>query len=321
MQFKSSFHKFLGFFTRDRSLRIGVFFIVLAVLFWGKNNLSDEAHIDSTNAIIDKLFEATQSVNDLMNSSEAWINFFEISSSWCIDLIFFGMFLSWIYIGDSFRLILAYALFYGIRAGVQAMCVLPYPPGMIWVFPVAPSFTVPFGVTSDFMPSGHVGFCTIAAAEFYKRKWYVAMVLAWIVGLYECFVMLSARGHYSIDLFFGIIMAHYMHSWAHSLCTGWWVFSIDKVVGPYLLYKWDVNPLNDQAMTLPTTAAPVVASNLPPPKPTGKVSAKMYTPVSGPDAMSPETPGHNASSSGGGAIELHPFSTSSNAGPANLPPV
>ena len=280
-----------------------MFFIVLAVLFWGKNNVSDEARIDSTNAVIDKLFDLTQSVNDLMNESNAWINFFEISSSWCIDLIFFGMFLSWIYIGDSFRLILSYALFYGIRAGVQAMCVLPYPPGMIWIYPVAPSFTVPFGVTSDFMPSGHVGFCAIAAAEFFKRKWYIAMVIAWIVGLYECFVMLSARGHYSIDLFFGIIMGHYMHGWAHSLCTGWWVFCIDKVVGPYLLYKWDSNPLNpERAMALPTVA-PAATTNpplAPPPAGGNKMVGKMYTPVSGPDAMSPETPGHYAS----GSIEL-----------------
>ena len=296
MELKSLCMKIASFFTRDRSLRIGVFFIVLAILFWGKNNVSDEARIDSTDAIIDKLFDLTQSVNDLMNRSNAWINFFEISSSWCIDLIFFGMFLSWIYIGDSFRLILAYALFYGIRAGVQAMCVLPYPRGMIWVYPVAPSFTVPFGVTSDFMPSGHVGFCAIAAAEFYKRKWYVAMVIAWIVGVYECFVMLSARGHYSIDLFFGIIMGHYMHIWAHALCTGWWIFCIDKVVGPYLLYKWDSNPLNDQREALPTSVALPPAN--PAPKPSGKVSSKMYAPVSGPDAMSPETPGHN------GSIEL-----------------
>jgi len=299
MEGKKLYIKCLHFFNRDRSLRIGVFFIVLAILFWGKNNLSDEAHNDTTGAIIDKLFNLTQPINDLMVESKAWLNFFEISSSWCIDLTFFGMFLPWVYNGDSMRLILAYALFYGIRAGLQAICVLPYPDGMIWIFPVAPSFTVPFGVTSDFMPSGHVGFCAIAAAEFWKRKWYVLVVVSWLIGIYEIIVMLSARGHYFIDLFFGAIMAHYMHGWAHVLCTGFGPFCIDRIFGPYLLYRWDINPLNTKRMDLPSIAEEP-ATGVPA---TAPAANRAYGPV---DAMSPETPGH------GGNIELqrrHPDAT------------
>ena len=234
-------------------MRVGMFCIVLAILFWGKNNLSDEAHDDTTGAIIDLLFQATVSVNELMVSSKAWMNFFQLSSSWCIDITFFGMFLPWIYNGNSFRLIVAYALFYGIRSIIQTVCVMPYPNGMIWIFPLAPSLTVPFGVTSDFMPSGHVGFCAIAAAEFFKRKWYILMVCAWLVALYEAFVMLSARNHYTIDLFFGFIMAHYFHGWAHSLCTGFGPICIDKAVGPYMLHNWSRNPLNPKAYQLPTS--------------------------------------------------------------------
>lgn len=238
--------KVLNFFTMDRTMRISVFVIVLAILAWGKNNLSDQAFDDTTGVIQDKLFEWTQPVNALLLSSTAWVSFFEISSSWCIDLIFLSMFLPWIYKGESFRLILAYALFYGVRSLVQAMCILPYPPGMIWIHPVVPSITVPYGVTSDFMPSGHVGFCAIGAAEFYKRRWYILMVIAWFVLIYECFVMLGARGHYSIDLFFGAVMGHYMHGWAHVLCSGEFYskICIDRVVGPYMLFQWESNKLN-----------------------------------------------------------------------------
>ena len=246
----------IWFFNRDRSLRIGVFFIVLAILFWGKNNLSDEAHDDVNGAIIDHGFELTKPINELMVQSKAWLMFFEISSSWCIDLIFLGMFLPWIYKGESLRLILAYALFYGIRSIVQTICVMPYPTGMIWIFPVVPSITVPFGVTSDFFPSGHVGFCTIAAAEFAKRRWWGPMVVAWLVGVYEVIIMLSARGHYSIDLITGALMAHYFHGWAHSLCTGWGRCCIDRIVGPYLLHDWALNPLNKKAYHLPTSGRP-----------------------------------------------------------------
>ena len=250
----------VSFFSRDRTLRIGLFFIVLAILFWGKNNLSDEAHDDVAGAIIDRGFGITQRINDLMLESKAWMTFFEISSSWCIDLMFLSIFIPWVYKGDSFRLILAYALFYGVRAILQSVTVLPYPSGIVWIFPVAPSLTVPFGVTSDFFPSGHVGFCMIAASEFFKRKWYAAIVFAWLVAIYETIVMMSARNHYTIDLISGAIMAHYFFGWADSFCTGWGPICIDRVVGPYLLYNWEMNSSNPNAYKLPTTASPDMSS-------------------------------------------------------------
>ncbi len=250
----------LNFLTRDRLMRFGLFFIVLAIVFWGKNNLSDEAHDDLNGTIIDRGFELTQPINDLMIRSKAWISFFEISSSWCIDIIFLTMFGTWIYKGDSFRLVVTYVLFYGIRAVLQAVSVLPYPTGIIWIFPVAPSLVVPFGITSDFFPSGHVGFCIIAAAEFFKKKWYVFMVLAWIVAIYETIVMISARNHYTIDLVCGAIMAHYFHGWATVLCAGFGKLCIDRVVGPYFLHDWARNPLNPDCYQLPTTARPDMSS-------------------------------------------------------------
>jgi hypothetical protein len=241
-------------------LRFGLFFIVLAIVFWGKNNLSDEAHDDLTGTIIDRGFDLTKPINDLMIESKAWMSFFEISSSWCIDIIFLVMFGSWVYNGDSFRLVVTYILFYGVRAGLQAVSVLPYPSGIIWIFPVAPSLVVPFGITSDFFPSGHVGFCIIAAAEFFKKKWYVPMVITWLVAIYETIVMISARNHYTIDLISGAFMAHYFHGWAAVLCAGFGKVCLDRIVGPYLLHDWGRNPLNPDRYQLPTTASPGMSS-------------------------------------------------------------
>jgi hypothetical protein len=251
---------FLAFFTRDRSLRLGLLFIVLAIVFWGKNNLSDEARDDLGDVIIDRGFDLTQPINDLMLSSKAWMNFFAISSSWCIDLLFITLFGNWIFKGSSFRLVVAYVLFYGTRAVFQAICVLPYPQGMIWLFPVAPSLVVPYGISSDFFWSGHVGFCIIAASEFFQKKWYIGMVLAWLVAIYESIVMLSNRNHYTIDLFAGAVIAHYMHGWATVLCSGFWKICIDRVVGPYMLYDWGRNPLNPARYQLPIVASPDMSS-------------------------------------------------------------
>lgn len=251
---------FSSLFSQDRCLRIGLFFIVLAIVFWGKNNLSDEAHQDVAGAIIDRGFDITQPISDLILGSKAWLMFFEISSSWCIDLIFLTLFFSWIYNGSSFRLILAYAVYYGSRAVVQAIFVMPYPNGIIWIYPVAPSLVVPFGVTSDFFPSGHVGFCVIAASEFFKKKWFIAMVLCWLTAIYESIVMLSTRNHYTIDLLSGAVMAHYVHMWCHLWSTGWWKVCIDRIVGPYLLYDWGRNPLNFESYKLPVNATPEISS-------------------------------------------------------------
>jgi len=73
-----------------------------------------------------------------------------------------------------------------------------YPPGIYWDDPGFPSLIVPYGDTTDFFYSGHVGFLNIAALEWYKQKIYKMSYFTIFVMFYTIFVLLIFRAHYSI---------------------------------------------------------------------------------------------------------------------------
>lgn len=73
-----------------------------------------------------------------------------------------------------------------------------FPPGYYWDDPGFPSVVVPYGISTDFFYSGHVGFLNIAALEWYKNKMYGMSYLTIFIIFYMIFVLLIFRGHYSI---------------------------------------------------------------------------------------------------------------------------
>jgi len=73
-----------------------------------------------------------------------------------------------------------------------------FPPGYYWDDPGFPSLVVPYGNTTDFFYSGHVGFLNISALEWYKHKMYKMSYLTIFIIVYMIFVLLIFRGHYSI---------------------------------------------------------------------------------------------------------------------------
>ena len=63
---------------------------------------------------------------------------------------------------------------------------------------------------SDFFWSGHCGFPIIGMMEFFwVKKYYLAGYCAF-VSIFEFFIMLNCREHYTIDIIFGIIFGHYI---------------------------------------------------------------------------------------------------------------
>ncbi len=95
--------------------------------------------------------------------------------------------------------------------------------GIIWPDPGFPSLVVPYGVTSDFLPSGHIGYLTIATLELYKigvrRR--PLLVLSVVSIFYEAFVLLVTRNHYSVDFIVGIVQASWSWILAGLVCKQW----------------------------------------------------------------------------------------------------
>jgi len=72
------------------------------------------------------------------------------------------------------------------------------------------SLVVPLYRAADFFYSGHVGtsvICTFYIKESVKPKW--LFYAGFFIVLVETFVMISLRAHYTIDIIFGFIAAHW----------------------------------------------------------------------------------------------------------------
>lgn len=102
-----------------------------------------------------------------------------------------------------------------------------YPEGYGWIYPGFPSLTVSYAITSDFFFSGHVGVTTFLAFENYSNRCYFLATIAAISSTFEFTVMIFTRGHYTIDLLFGLAMAHYVWIISGSLAR-----YVDAYIGP-----------------------------------------------------------------------------------------
>mmetsp|Transcript_299 Transcript_299/g.330 ORF Transcript_299/g.330 Transcript_299/m.330 type:complete len:125 (-) Transcript_299:35-409(-) len=71
-----------------------------------------------------------------------------------------------------------------------------------------------YGRQSDFFYSGHIGFALMTTMESYTLKAYKCTIYGVFTTVFVGFTLLTFRVHYSIDLFTGLVMAHYCYSWA-----------------------------------------------------------------------------------------------------------
>ena len=104
---------------------------------------------------------------------------------------------------------------------------MKYPEGYIFTYPGLPSLAVSYAHTSDFFFSGHVGVTTFLALENYSNRCYFLATISAISAIFEFWVMTFLRGHYTIDLLFGLAIAHYL--W---IISGKLAPYVDAYIGP-----------------------------------------------------------------------------------------
>lgn len=159
--------------------------------------------------ILDKALDITDPINDFFAKNTVFRNALLITSSILIDFTFISSCGYWLLYSRSWRFLIVMLLFYGIRSLVQATFQLGFPEGYIWSSPGFPSLVVAYDKTNDFFYSGHVGMPIIAALEWKKNGFIWPFVGCILVCIIEGFTVLITRTHYSIDIFAGIIFAHY----------------------------------------------------------------------------------------------------------------
>lgn len=192
--------------TRSLTARYCVFLTCIFVLFIGRYSVPE----NDVTCVVDKIMDAMEGINRYILAHPFLRDTLMIICSGFMDFMFLTTFLYWVYCGKSSRLIITTAMFYLIRAAVQAIWYSPFPAeGYWWYDPGFPSLVVPYGRGSDFFFSGHIGFVVICANEWKKNNKPQMVNFITIGGIYTAFMLIAYRIHYSIDVIAGIIVAHW----------------------------------------------------------------------------------------------------------------
>lgn len=142
-------------------------------------------------------------------------------TSFYIDCIVIYFMYNWIKTAKTPRLLFSVLLFYGIRALWQGIFSFQFPAGVAFDYPGFPSLMVPYGYTSDFYFSGHVGFLVILTLELSHWKSKSLALINWIAVVLVGIVLLATRGHYSIDLFIGAMFGFYCYRLGFQIKKPW----------------------------------------------------------------------------------------------------
>jgi hypothetical protein len=177
--------------------------IMNCYLGYGLPNTNIQCMNDTTHTV-------TEKINLYLNKNIQIRNIIIILSSLYEDLIMITMCVYWIFKIKSWRVVICILIFYIFRGIIQMLFQMRYPEGYSWDYPGFPSLIVSYLRTNDFFYSGHVGLPIIIACEFFKNNKHSLGYFSLCCCLVEFTVMLIMRGHYIIDLIFGIIIAHYI---------------------------------------------------------------------------------------------------------------
>ena len=170
----------------------------LVLWFWSQAWLSRKA--PKREGLGDVLHDLTAPWNAWLQAHPRAADGLLIGSSAFIDL--FGLFMIGMSVfGPSLRPFIALLSLFVLRQACQAVCTLPFPPGMIWRHPGFPSLLVTYGTSNDFFFSGHTAIAVLGAIEVAHLGHPALAAAAAVVAGLEMLTVLVLRAHYTMDLF------------------------------------------------------------------------------------------------------------------------
>ena len=184
---------------------------IIIILFGVFNNLNIIGNPQPDNkCYYDVIHEWAKPLNYYFRGNDAFRIFVSILSSLVIDILFFISYFSWAIYSVDWRYGINTLLFYGVRYIMNETARLRLPNLLYFPYPGFPSIVVGYIQGSDFFFSGHCGFPIISVMEFiWMKKFWLAGYAACVTCV-EAFLMEVCREHYTIDIFVGVIFAHYV---------------------------------------------------------------------------------------------------------------
>lgn len=154
----------------------------------------------------DKVHDWMAPLNRRLLRNRRWARILLITSSLGIDLLGLSVLYLGVF-GSSFRPIVGLFLILILRQGSQYLTALPAPEGMIWEDPGVPSLFVTYDVANDLFFSGHTALAVYGGLVLASLGNPILTAAAVVLGLYEIFVVLALRAHWTMDVYAGIVSA------------------------------------------------------------------------------------------------------------------
>ena len=182
--------------------------VVICLLITGLfNNLHTKAFTSKVTCFNDFLFNLTVPINNYLRHHRTINSIILILGGLLEDITVILACILFCFHFKSWRLILALITVYALRMAVQFTYTMSTPEGILFFYPGFPSLFVPYLLTNDFFFSGHVSLPLVVGLEFYENKMNVFAYISFCASIYEAFMMLFIKGHYSIDMMGGYLFS------------------------------------------------------------------------------------------------------------------
>ena len=202
--------KELKYLNKHQKIKLFLSLIII-ILFTIFNNIQILGNPTPINqCYYDTILEWTHSLNNYFRENDIYRIILTIIGSVLLDMVFIISFFYWSVYAVDWRFAINVILFYLLRGIMQQILILGCPDLLYFKYPHFPSIVVSYIQGSDFFWSGHCGFPIVGMIEFiWMKKYYLAGFCAFVT-FFEIFLMNNSREHYTIDIIFGIIFAHYI---------------------------------------------------------------------------------------------------------------
>jgi len=182
-------------------------FIILMMFYQLQPGISWQ--LDKGECMRDYTFIWTEKINVFLRTR------LPLRNAW---LIYQGFLMDWIQLSgvyflhnyySTYRVVFAFAFFYGMRGYLQNNFILGRMEGFLWFDPGFPALTIPYHDMNDFYYSGHVGSSFMYMWEFYQNRKTKFGHIGLFVHLNMWVLLIAVRTHYWIDMITGLMVAHF----------------------------------------------------------------------------------------------------------------
>lgn len=189
-----------------KGLKLLVSIMIIGILCFF-NNVNFDLFVKEPDCINDTLFNFTIEIRNYLSKDKHLKNMIMITAGALEDASVVLGFIFFAFYFKSWRMGFSLFFCYSIRMIIQQLYLMKIPDDSLFEHPGFPSLVVPYYSTSDYFFSGHVSLPIIIAHEFWVDggKFQFIAYLEYFTAFFEAVMMILVRGHYSIDLYAGII--------------------------------------------------------------------------------------------------------------------